>query len=99
MTQRKFFTSLSLWRLRGYSNVRLILGRKIVFVRHQYGHQELKGVAKEKLNRVLAIALLLNCPSELPHVKGAGYYHLPSMLCTYFGVIVSALCDENMNFT
>ena len=61
MTQRKFFTSLSLWRLRGYSNVRLILGRKIVFVRHQYGHQELKGVAKEKLNRVLAIALLLNC--------------------------------------
>ena len=61
MTQRKFFTSLSLWRLRGYSNVRLVLGRKIVFVRHQYGHQELKGVAKEKLNRVLAIALLLNC--------------------------------------
>ena len=34
----------------------------------------------------------------LPMTKG-GYYHLPSVPCAYFGVIVSGLCDENMNFT
>ena len=28
-----------------------------------------------------------------------GYYHLPSVPCAYFGVIVSGLCDENINFT
>ena len=28
-----------------------------------------------------------------------GYYYLPSTLCTFFGVIVSSLCDENMNLT
>ena len=27
-----------------------------------------------------------------------GYYYLPSMPCAYFGVIVSGLCDENVNF-
>ena len=28
-----------------------------------------------------------------------GYYRVPSVPCTYFGVIVSGLCDENINFT
>ena len=30
------------------------------------------------------------------HIKG-GYYHLPSMLCVYFGEIFCGLRDENIN--
>ena len=34
---------------------------------------------------------------EIKKYKG-GYYHHPSVPCAYFGVIVSGLSDENMNF-
>ena len=34
---------------------------------------------------------------KIKKYKG-GYYHLPSVPCAYFAVIVSGLSDENMNF-
>ena len=44
------------------------------------------------------LVLIHASPVSYRSIKG-GYYCLPSMPWAYLGVIVSSLCDENMNFT